>query len=201
MFQEKVQKRLELLGASEKPCQLVEISDNEVHLTEVGQGVADLQVSLTSPGILFRKVDEHKLPYLKIKTCADYLLFENRNDEWFIHIFELKRTVSMEKWNHIKSQFAGALQNAYALAGVLGIEVDLDKTKIYIVYRNDKVNDVSNPIKTRCNIHEKQRDERTHAQKEWNSDAAEIDFTEKVILEHHKVQLDIEKGEGLCQLA
>ena len=26
MFQEKVQKRLELLGASEKPCQLVEIS-------------------------------------------------------------------------------------------------------------------------------------------------------------------------------
>lgn len=201
MFQEKVQKRLVLLGASEKPCQLVEISDNEVHLTEEGQGVADLQVSLTSPGILFRKVDEHKLPYLKIKTCADYLLFENRNDEWFIHIFELKRTVSTEKWNHIKSQFAGALQNAYALAGVFGKEIDLDKTKTYTVYRNDKVNDVSNPIKTRCNIHEKQRDERIYAQKEWNSDVVEIDFTEKIILEHYKVQLDIEKGEGLCQLA
>lgn len=87
MFQEKVQKRLELLGASEKPCELVEISGNEVHLTEVGQGVADLQVSLTSSGILFRKVDEHKLPYLKIKTCADYVLFENKDEDWFVHIF------------------------------------------------------------------------------------------------------------------
>ena len=92
MFQEKVQKRLELLGASEKPCQLVEISGNEVHLTEVGQGVADLQVSLTSYGILFRKVDEHKLPYLKIKTCADYVLFENKDEDWFVHIFELERS-------------------------------------------------------------------------------------------------------------
>lgn len=200
MFQEKVQKRLGLLAASEKPCQLVEISDNEVHLTEVGQGVADLQVLLMSPGILFRKVDEHKLPYLKIKTCADYVLFENRNNEWLVHIFELKKTVKTKEWIHIKKQFSGALQNAYALAGVLGVEINLDKVKAYTVYRNDKLNDASNPVKTRCDILEKHHDESALARREWNSDTAKIDFTEEVILEHHKVQLDIEKGEGLCQL-
>lgn len=134
MFQENVQKRLELLGVSEKSCQLVEISNNEVHLTEARQGVANLQVSLTSPCILFKKLDKNKLPYLKIKTCADYVLFENRNDEWFVHIFELKTSVKAKEWIHIKKQFSGALQNAYALAGVLGIEIDLDRVKTYTVY-------------------------------------------------------------------
>lgn len=201
MFQEKVQKRLELLGASEKPCQLVEISGNEVHLTEVGQGVADLQVSLTSSGILFRKVDEHKLPYLKIKTCADYVLFENKDEDWFVHIFELKRTVKAKEWIHIKKQFSGALQNAYALAGVLGIEIDLTKVRIYTVYRNDKLNDASNPVKLRYGINTKGDSTGSLEQKEWNSDTVEIDFTEKVILEHCKVQLDIETGAGQCRLA
>lgn len=201
MFQEKVQKRLELFGASEKPCQLVEISDNEVHLTEVGQGVADLQVTLTSSGILFRKVDEHKLPYLKIKTCAGYVLFENKDEGWFVHIFELKRTVKAKEWIHIKKQFSGALQNAYALAGVLGIEIDLTKVKTYTVYRNDKLNDASNPAKLRYGIQTRQANAGLPEQKEWNGDTVEINFTEKMLLEHHKVQLDIETGAGLCQLA
>ena len=102
---------------------------------------------------------------------------------------------------HIKKQFSGALQNAYALAGVLGIEIDLTKVKTYTVYRNDKLNDASNPVKLRYGINTKGDSTGSLEQKEWSSDTVEIDFTEKVILEHCKVQLDIETGAGQCRLA
>ena len=89
----------------------------------------------------------------------------------------------------------------YALAGVLGIEIDLTKVKVYTVYRNDKLNDASNPAKLRYGFQTKPGSTGSSEQKEWNSDTVEIDFTEKVILEHCKVQLDIETGAGQCRLA
>ena len=201
MFQEKVQKRLELLDVGSNPSQFVEISDKEFHLLEEGTGKADLQLILNSPSVLFKFLEMKGLPYFKNKKCADYVLFENMNDEWFVHIFELKRTVASDRWQHIKLQFSGALQNAYALAGVLGIKIDLDKVKAYTVYRNDKLNDASNPVKLRYGINTKGDSTGSLEQKEWNSDTVEIDFTERVILEHCKVQLDIETGAGQCRLA
>ena len=201
MFQEKVQKRLELLDVGSNPSQFVEISDKEFHLLEAGTGKADLQLILNSPSVLFKFLEKKGLPYFKNKKCADYVLFENINDEWFVHIFELKRTVASDRWKYIKLQFSGALQNAYALAGVLGIKIDLDKVKAYTVYRNDKLNDASNPAKLRYGINTKGNSTGSLEQKEWNSDTVEIDFTEKVILEHCKVQLDIETGAGQCRLA
>lgn len=201
MFQEKVQKRLELLDVGSNPSQFVEISDKEFHLLEAGTGKADLQLILNSPSVLFKFLEKKGLPYFKNKKCADYVLFENINDEWFVHIFELKRTVASDRWQYIKLQFSGALQNAYALAGVLGIKIDLDKVKAYTVYRNDKLNDASNPAKLRYGISTKGDSTGSLEQKEWNSDTVEIDFTEKVILEHCKVQLDIETGAGQCRLA
>ncbi len=201
MFQEKVQKRLELLDVGSNPSQFVEISDKEFHLLEAGTGKADLQLILNSPSVLFKFLEKKGLPYFKNKKCADYVLFENINDEWFVHIFELKRTVASDRWQYIKLQFSGALQNAYALAGVLGIKIDLDKVKAYTVYRNDKLNDASNPAKLRYGINTKGDSTGSLEQKEWNSDTVEIDFTEKVILEHCKVQLDIETGAGQCRLA
>ena len=201
MFQEKVQKRLELLDVGSNQSQFVEISDKEFHLLEAGTGKADLQLILNSPSVLFKFLEKKGLPYFKNKKCADYVLFENINDEWFVHIFELKRTVASDRWKYIKLQFSGALQNAYALAGVLGIKIDLDKVKAYTVYRNDKLNDASNPAKLRYGINAKGDSTGSLEQKEWNSDTVEIDFTEKVILEHCKVQLDIETGAGQCRLA
>ena len=201
MFQEKVQKRLELLDVGSNPSQFVEISDKEFHLLEAGTGKADLQLILNSPSVLFKFLEKKGLPYFKNKKCTDYVLFENINDEWFVHIFELKRTVASDRWKYIKLQFSGALQNAYALAGVLGIKIDLDKVKAYTVYRNDKLNDASNPAKLRYGINAKGDSTGSLEQKEWNSDTVEIDFTEKVILEHCKVQLDIETGAGQCRLA
>lgn len=197
MFQEKVQKRLNLFEVGQGKS--VEISNQLFHLTEKGQGEADLGIHLSRPCILFRNLENKKMQYFKNKKCADYVLFENNEERWSIHIFELKRSVSADEWKKIKIQFAGALQNALALAGVLGISVELNNIELYTVYRNDKLNDAANPARLRCNMHKQENRQKTDY-RDWNESTITIDFVGNVAAKHHKIKLDIESGTGECEL-
>ena len=199
MFQIDVQKRLELFIAGKD--QPVQVSDKQFHLTEKEQGKADLTVSLLAPCILFCDLEHKKLQYFKNKHCADYVIFEFTTSGWHIHIFELKRSVGIGEWKTIKEQFAGALQNALALAGVLGIRPDISKLALYTVYRNDKLNDAANPGKLRYQMHMNGSQVKTPDCQDWNEERIVLDFTEDISAEHHKIKLDIESGTGECELA
>lgn len=199
MFQDDVQKRLDLFVVGTN--QPVQISDKLFHLTEKGQGEADLTVSLLAPCILFCDLEHKKLQYFKNKHCADYVIFEFVTSGWRIHIFELKRSVGVDEWKTIKNQFAGALQNALALAGVLGIQTDIRELALYTVYRNDKLNDAANPGKLRYQMHMNGSQAKTPDCQDWNEKRIVLDFTEDISAEHHKVKLDIENGTGECELA
>ena len=200
MFQKNVQEKLKLFQAGTGQDKPVQLSSTDFHLIETGDGKADLQIDLPTPCILFNGLEKKKLQYFVNKKCADYLIFENKQDQWFVHILELKRSVGSSEWETIKLQFAGALQNAYALAGVLGIHIDLEHVKVYTVYRNDKLNHVANPAKLRCEIHERDRRADSKEQAEWNAKSVEISFVDVIQLEHHKIKLDIETGEGKYSL-
>ena len=52
------------------------------------------------------------------RKITDYVMFEYAQDQnqWLVHIFELKRSVGESEWTHLKAQFMGALQNALAEA-------------------------------------------------------------------------------------
>ena len=65
MFEEKVQKRLQLLDSGADSNKLVEFAEREIHLLEVEEGQADLTVLLSSPCILFKKLEDNGLPYFK----------------------------------------------------------------------------------------------------------------------------------------
>lgn len=199
MFQDDVQKRLDLLVVGTN--QPVQISDKLFHLTEKGQGKADLTVSLLAPCILFCDLERKKLQYFKNKHCADYVIFEFVTSGWRIHIFELKRSVGVDEWKTIKNQFAGALQNALALAGVLGIQTDISEVALYTVYRNDKLNDAANPGKLHYQMHMNGSQAKTSDCQDWNEKRIVLDFTEDISAEHHKIKLDIENGTGECELA
>ena len=199
MFQEKVQKRLNLfITGTNQP---VEISDQSFHLIETKKdGEANLRVDVSTPCILFRDLENKKLQYFKNRACADYALFENTGESWCVHIFELKRTVTSQKWEDIKLQFAGALQNALALAGVLDVDIKLEQVRLYTAYRNDKIRDAANPAKQRLQMHDRQREISSTEESDWNQQMVAMDFPEIVSLEHHKIQLDIEDGTGAYAL-
>ncbi|MGN0170901.1 MAG: hypothetical protein ACI39H_09105 [Lachnospiraceae bacterium] len=198
MFQDNVQKRLALFIFGEG--QPVQVSDKMFHLTEQGQGEADLTIRISKPCILFRDLENKKLQYFENQKCADYVIFENNEDRWRIHIFELKRSIGVAEWKKTKSQFSGALQNALALAGVLGIQVELKNLILYTVYRNDKLKDAANPAVARFHMHEKDNNSQRTDCQDWNDGRITLDFVEDINAEHHKIKLDIEHGIGECEL-
>ena len=82
-----------------------------------------------------------------------------------------------------------------ALAGVLGIQVELRNLVLYTVYRNDKLNDAANPARLRCNMHKKENLPEIDYS-DWNEARITLDFVEDVAGKHHKIKLDIESGMG-----
>lgn len=192
MFQGEIQKRLDLLENN-----LVLTSDSQLHLQEKSeQGIADLTLHLQNPCILFKDLEHKKLEYFQNKKCADYVLYEQKAGNWMVHIFELKRTVGEKHWLNMKEQFKGAMQNALAIAGFLGIEVDMDNIYVYSAYRNDKLKDYSNPAKLRFQMHQPKCSGMSKECEDWNEKEVVLDFLDKEKFVHHKIPLDIEDGTG-----
>lgn len=128
-------------------------------------------------------------------------MFERKSDIWFLHIFELKRTVSSGKWEEIKLQFAGAMVNALAMAGYLNININPDNVDFYTCYRNDRMNNGTALTKERMKMTTESREQKaeTTIEDEWNSGFAELLIINERAYPHHKVQLDLETGEdSIC---
>ncbi len=195
MFCEDVKKRLELLERYS-----VIISDQQLQLTEKEkQGSASLQLQLRYPCILFCGLEKKKLQYFKNQKCSDYVMFEYKKNRWLLHVFELKRSVGISEWEHIKKQFLGALQNALALAGVLHIEIDLNDVYVYTVYRNDKINHLANTVKERLRMHERDKSIQKETD-DWNKNELVVEFLGRRLLVHQKIKLDIGSGVGSFNL-
>lgn len=191
MFSGEIQKRLALMQS-----ELVTTSSTAFCLQEKeDSGYAKLELHVNNPCILFRSLEKKKLNYFINQKCADYVIFECRDNQWYAHILELKRTISEKSWSLIKQQFAGAMQNVLALAGILGITIEPQNTELYSVYRNDKINDYANPVRVRMTMHENQRNTT-----DWNEENIILDFLEERQFEHHKLPLDVEHGTGVGEI-
>lgn len=197
MFSAELQKRLQLLDEH-----LVFMDDHQLLLEEKKtDGEAKLLLQLQNPCILFSKLEDKKLRYFKNQKCADYILYEWKENSWGMHIFELKRSVGFSSWEQIKEQAKGAMQNGLAIAGFLGIQVSLENTYLYSVYRNDKINDYANPGKLRYQMNKRDSTEYLKEKCEWNSRKVKLDFLGEREFVHHKIVLNLEDGEGSYAIA
>lgn len=195
MFQEDVQKRLELLDSG-----AIDVSRKQMHLTEKTEaGYAELKLEIYSPCILFRNLEKKKLQYFKNQKCSDYVMFEYVKERWFLHIFELKRSIGKNEWIQVKKQFMGALQNALALAGVLNIEINMEHVCVYTVFRNDKLKNMANTARERLKMYERDKKD-CEDYDDWNGNTIMLDFLGRNEFMHQKVKLDIESGKGSFQI-
>lgn len=85
----------------------------------------------------------------------------------------------------IKKQFCGALQNILAFSGVLGIEIA--DIVLYTVYRNDKINNMTNPVRQHLSIHNK-----SISRTDWNDGEITLEFLDNKRFKHNKIKLNIE---------
>ena len=104
------------------------------------------------------------------------------------------------EWRTIKAQFKGAIQNALAIAGFLDIEINLDRIRVYSVYRNDKLKRFFDPVSLRFQMHEREERKCPKDCQDWNDKKVILDFLGKDTYEHNKIPLNVEDGTGSCKL-
>lgn len=168
------------------------ISESEMELEETKEdGYAKLLCRLNNYSICFLKLEKKRLQYFKHGKCADSLMFEKvSQDDWHIHVFEFKRKVKSGSWEHIKEQFKGALLNATALMGVLGIK-SVIKISCYTIYRENKIEE--DPILFKAPVGEKVVD---HPFIDWVTGNMKIDIIPDKLVKHEKIALDTDTGYG-----
>lgn len=177
--------RINLLDLEKK----VTISEDRVVLKETNySGLANLDCVLNGYSIVFHNSDKNVLGYLKDEKCADAIIFQKRQNKWYLNIVEFKKTINVNSLRHSMQQFKGAVINSLAAAGILDIH-EFDDICFYSAYREDKISEQrnENPVlfKYPDNI---------RLVKQWDGSFISFDFLDKVS-SYKKIPLD-ENGNG-----
>jgi hypothetical protein len=157
-------------------------------------GKAELRLDLRFPSIQFKGADKRQWQYLANKKCADSIVFQYSNDQWALHIFEIKTTVRHKDWETIKKQFDGAFLNALAMAGFLKIRID--RVTMHSCYRYDKL---TSPMESAEIKQALTNRESREAIDSWRRPEYRLNYCENILCAHEKTQLDA-SGTGKIEL-
>lgn len=152
-------------------------------------GQAKIAINLNAPCFHIANMDKRAFQVLKTKKCADHLIFafDKQLEQWDLHIFELKRSISASKWEtEIIPQFDGALINAYAISGVLHID-DFKSITVHCGFRINK--SVASTVERKSPLGKPSSDR-------WlDSKIVLPSFPDKRI-DNNPIQLDVQTGNG-----
>lgn len=99
-------------------------SDEEVVIEEdAADGKVSLTLKVSRRCLALHKADKRSVGFLKNQSVADCIILELHNGEAVaLHIFELKKSITVRSWKKTLSQFEGAFHNALGLLGILGLD-------------------------------------------------------------------------------
>ena len=148
------------------------------------EGRAHVEFTSVNELLFVNTTEKNRLAYLKEQKVADGTICEFIDDSRVrLYLVECKKTVQEKSWVTARSQFRGALQNAFGVCGVLGVTIK--SVNLYTAYVSDRLDphETSNPalLKSRLGKGE------SPAFQQWRHDLVTV---EGVQLDHHKIQLD-----------
>lgn len=88
-----------------------------------GEGTVIFEVGVGETALRFKLTESGRFPCIKQRKAADGVILQFGRDKALraLHLVELKSKVGSTQWRDVKLQLQGALQNAHALLGVLGL--------------------------------------------------------------------------------
>jgi len=74
---------------------------------------------------------------LRNRKCADGIIWEDLgNGSFRLHLFEMKKTIDVSKWNIAKQQYYGTFLKCRMIAGLVGVDID-SCIHLYTVFCED----------------------------------------------------------------
>lgn len=173
----------------------IELESRIVYLEEKeDSGKSLLEIQLNKDGNLSIKNVDMKnthMYYFKsdkvfsMNKRVDHIIFEyvSEND-WKLHLIEMKSSVGRKKWNEIKGKFRASYLLAQGIAAML--ELNIVSTHMYTSYEKVQL-EVSDtlPSERRMRIGEHY----VKPEEEWAGDKFALNFGERLTFEHIPIQM------------
>lgn len=173
----------------------IEFESRIVYLEEKeDSGKSLLEIQLNKDGNLSIKNVDMKnthMYYFKsdkvfsMNKRVDHIIFEyvSEND-WKLHLIEMKSSVGRKKWNEIKGKFRASYLLAQGIAAML--ELNIVSTHMYTSYEKVQL-EVSDtlPSERRMRIGEHY----VKPEEEWEGDKFALNFGERLTFEHIPIQM------------
>lgn len=162
------------------------------------EGEAQVQFVSSERLICLNSPNNKPLYFLDMRKLADGIILQLGASRTALHIVECKKTIKENSWKTVKEQWAGAVQSAFALCGVLGVPAPANTDIfLYSAYREDKLSAAQNtnpallkmPVGVTTAAHKPQA-------LEWSQQQVKILERQ---FEHRKIQLD-ETGNGRFEI-
>lgn len=172
---------------------------NEVVVREQSQaGEASVKFTSNEPLLSLSSPDNNPLYFLQERKLADGIVLQVGERGVSVHLVECKRTIREKSWATVKLQWAGALQTALALCGVLGLpNPNGENIYLYSAYRTEKLSadENVNPVLLKRPVGGSAMEPKPSSieWEELNVNVLGRTFT------HHKIQLD-DEGNGSFQI-
>ena len=172
-----------------------EISDQQFTLSEMNQnGRADVTVRVTNPALYIGQFDtKKKCSFLKLQKCADHAIIIKNQDNWELHIIEIKTSVGFRTWiDTIKPQLKSAMLHCRAIAGCL--ELNINRIVYYTAFENEKFGSNSPNVVV---FKQPLGEFAPNALDEWNNDKIYFRFEKWEKFDHKKIQLQRDEESGI----
>lgn len=139
--------------------------------------------------------DEKKGMYKRV----DHIIFENLgNNDWKIHLIEMKSSVKYNKWIEVKAKFRASYLLVQAIAAILSMNIK--EVRMYTTYEKCNL-DIPETMPTARRLFLGQKN--VDPLDEWQGTDFGLNFGERIEFMHTPIQMvrnemDILQGEFLC---
>lgn len=139
--------------------------------------------------------DEKKGMYKRV----DHIVFENLgNNDWKIHLIEMKSSVKYNKWIEVKAKFRASYLLVQAIAAILSMNIK--EVRMYTTYEKCNL-DIPETMPTARRLFLGQKN--VDPLDEWQETDFGLNFGERIEFMHTPIQMvrnemDILQGEFLC---
>ena len=139
--------------------------------------------------------DEKKGMYKRV----DHIVFENLgNNDWKIHLIEMKSSVKYNKWIEVKAKFRASYLLVQAIAAILSMNIK--EVRMYTTYEKCNL-DIPETMPTARRLFLGQKN--VDPLDEWQGPDFGLNFGERIEFMHTPIQMvrnemDILQGEFLC---
>ena len=180
--------------------------ENSYNLKEEKEvGKSRLKVTVANDNLcIFNFDDKHKCNFLKrdksigLQKSVDHVLFEQRSENWRLHLIEMKSSVGFKTWNwEIKPKVRTGYLNSLAIAEFLGIKIT--DVIAYTTYENERFNAEENKANPRAMMPQLGMAARNPVKDEWEKDQMFLELGEEIMIPHKRIKMRKNEETGVME--